>query len=106
MRGSQALFQDFFEADAVPAETACKRKGRSAELHSQRNECLIERYYFYGKYTDKRYLSILETISREFFISIVTIPDLIQDNYDVLDSLRKTQPARTYFSKKWPHLVW
>jgi len=103
MRGSQSIFRDVFENRPAPEE---KRKGRSATLHSQRNECLIARYYYYGKFTDKRYLSILETLSFEFHLSTVTIPELINDHIEQLSTLKAKQPAKSYFVKRWPHLVW
>lgn len=106
-RGSLSLFKDFFEDNPVPVDVAeAKRKGRSAELILQRNECLVERYYYYGKFTDKRYLKILEQLSFEFFLSTVTIPEVINENFETLSALRQQKPVRPYFTKKWPHLVW
>lgn len=102
MRGSNTLFADIFE-DQQPVK---QRKGRSSTLIAQRNECLIDRYYFYGKFCDKRYTSILKTLSLEFFISEVTIPEVITDNETFLHSLKKQQPTPQHFKKKWPHLVW
>jgi hypothetical protein len=105
-RGSLTLFANVFNEE-VPSEVLSKpRKGRSSELHSQRNDCLIDRYYFYGKYTEKRYLAILEDLSHEFFISTVTIPELITENYELLLALKEKKPSKQYFLKKWPHLVW
>lgn len=83
-----------------------RRKGRSAELHDLRNECLVARYYFYGKFTDKRYSKILEDLSREFFLSTVTIPEVLDENFESLNELRNQQPTESFFKKKWPHLVW
>ena len=104
MRGSQSLFADIFEEP--PSMVERSRKGRSAQLHARRNECLIDRYYFKGKFTDKRYNKIISELSEEFFISPVTIPDLINDNFQLLASLKKQQPEKSYFVKKWSHLSW
>lgn len=104
MRGSQTLFTDVFKT-AVP-DLKAQRKGRSAQLHTLRNECLVSRYYYYGKFTDKRYLTILEMLSREFFISTVTIPEVLNANFGLLNTLKEQQPKKAYFAKKWPHLVW
>jgi hypothetical protein len=104
-RGSLTLFNDIFVAEETPVLTV-QRKGRSPELISKRNECLVSRYYFLGKFTDNRYNKILDTLEDEFFISTVTIPEIITENYELLVELKQKQPNRDYFKKKWPHLVW
>ncbi len=102
-RGSNTLFADIFEA---PVEGVTQRKGRSADLHARRKECLVDRYFYYGKLTEKRYPLILEKLSVEFFLSTVTIPEIIDGNYSQLVELKKAAPDSNYFKKKWPHLVW
>lgn len=104
MRGSLTLFKDFFEQP----ETAVKvrRKGRSQELNEQRNECLVSRYYYYGKFTEKRYMVILEDLSREFFLSPTTISEVVNDNITILAKLKREQPVKQFFTKRWPHLTW
>lgn len=105
MRGSLSLFTDIFEQPVTPGPEV-RRKGRSPELHAKRNECLIDRYYYYGKFMDRRYESIIKTLSEEFFISPVTIPEVIAENSSLLLNLKKNQPSKNWFSKKWPHLSW
>jgi hypothetical protein len=103
-RGSLKLFKDLIDEQPQLKE---KKQGRSAELHTKRNECLIERYHYYLNFTDKRYMSILAILQEEFFInSDFTIPQVIDDNYESLIKLKSLQPAKDYFKKKWPHLVW
>lgn len=103
MRGQQSLFQEVF----VPATTlTVSRQGRSERLHNRRNECLIDRYYFYGKFTDKRYDSILKTLEDEFFLEEITLQKRLSENFELLSKLKSEQPAKSYFVKKWPHLVW
>jgi hypothetical protein len=104
MRGANTLFKNVFQKQK--SEVTKKRKGRSPELHALRNECLVDRYYYYGKFSDKRYTIIIETLSHEFFISPITIPELLSKNYSKIDKLKKQLPAKTYFVKKWPHLRW
>jgi len=101
MRGSNTLFADIFEVPALPKQ----KKGRNKDLHDLRNECLIERYFYYGT---KRlsYHAILETIGKEFFVSTYTIPYLIADHSAHLQKLKQEKPAIKYFKDKWPHLVW
>lgn len=104
-RGSNTLFADIFEETTTTAPEA-RRKGRSPKHNARRNECLIDRYYYYGKYEQKRYSIILETLSEEFFLSPVTIPEVLTENFDQLDLLKRSKPGPGYFKKKWPHLVW
>lgn len=103
MRGQQSLFENMFVA--VP-ELTVSRQGRSEELIKERNECLVSRYYYYGKFTDKRYEAIMNELKKEFFIETTTIEERIQENFEKLAELKKQQPQKNYFKDKWPHLVW
>jgi hypothetical protein len=103
IRGQQKLFKEVFVE--APALTA-KRQGRSETLHNLRNECLVDRFYFYGKFTDKRYSAILDLLKFEFFLETFTIQERINENYGLLSELKLKQPGKNYFHKKWPHLVW
>jgi hypothetical protein len=102
LRGSLTLFADIFE---TPAPKLVK-KGRSSQLHDKRNECLVDRYYFYANFSDKRYSAIIEILSVEFFLSTVTIPELLQANQAQIRALKKQNPGKVWFKGKWPHLTW
>lgn len=99
----KTLFEDVFEQPPVLTVT---RQGRSDYLHNQRNECLVERYYFYGKFTNNRYEAILDTLKHEFFIEAETIQDRISENFHIIERLKSEQPPKSYYQKKWPYLVW
>jgi|SRR6185312_16361955 len=101
MRGQNTLFADIFDTPQLPRQ----KKGRSKDLHDLRNECLIDRYFYYGSQR-MSYSAVLETISREFFVSIYTIPYLIADHAAQLQRLKGEKPSPKYFREKWPHLVW
>jgi hypothetical protein len=107
-RGSQTLFKNIFtevnSSSSSPAEK--QRKGRSEALNNKRNECLLDRYFFYGKFSGLRYELILEVLSSEFFLSEVTIPKIVDENLEKLIQLKKQLPDKKYFQNKWPHLVW
>lgn len=102
-RGTNKNFADIFEDELAKPK---KHKGRGRELHNKRNECLIDRYYYYGKFEKLRYSIILETLSTQFFISHITISEIIDDNYQQLLDLKKKEPSIVYFKKKWLHLNW
>jgi len=104
MRGSNTLFSDIF-IETATEQTAKPSKGRSADLHQRRNELLINRYYYYG-IQKLRYDFILEKLSDEFFLSVITIPFTIAENYTILHKVKKEQPTKQALQKKWPHLVW
>lgn len=115
--GVRTLFQEIFMPEtAIPDK---QRKGRSSTLIEKRNECLLDRYYWHGRkqIDGKRidYSSLLETVSNEFFLSMVTIPDIVDANYTYLTTLKsdwpiwdrqKEEKMRKHFQLKWPHLVW
>lgn len=100
-RGSNTLFADIFDTPQLPKQ----KKGRNKYLHDLRNECLIDRYFYYGAQR-LSYVAILDTISREFFVSTFTIPYLIADHTAQLQRLKMDKPSAKYFKEKWPHLAW
>jgi hypothetical protein len=81
-------------------------KGRDTGLHARRNKCLLDRYYYYNQYTEKRYEAIVEHLRSEFFLSARTIADLIDTNNDYLTELKKRKPKITTLEIRWPHLKW
>ena len=103
MRGQQLLFEQLIDKDT---QLTVSRQGRSQQLHDLRNECLIDRYFFYLKFTDKRYDAILEKLKQEFFLEAFTIQERITEGYEFLAKLKQEPPQKNYFVKKWPHLVW
>lgn len=115
-RGTMVLFKEVFQEPTLTVSSEEKEKGRSKELIAKRNECLVHRYWYYGNYPVKldnkvegklSYLSILAILQEEFFInSEFTIPQVLNECYDMLDELRTKKPSKDYFKKKWPHLVW
>lgn len=107
MRGSQSIFTNMFE-EAQKVSVSRQRKGRSNVLHNARNEALIARYYFYCKFFENKlnYDYIISKLATEFYLSTVTIPEIITANTDKLSELKKEQPALKFFKEKWPYMVW
>ncbi|MEO6456550.1 MAG: hypothetical protein ABIN97_20910 [Ginsengibacter sp.] len=106
-RGSKKIFSDLFE---TPFQK--HKKGRSKKLYILRNECLLDRYIYYGHLSGKRYDLILKILSNDFFLSESTIADLLNCNYEKLSSLKKSYQALSQIAikkklkSKWPHLSW
>lgn len=106
VKGATTLFKELFY-DEAPVVTMKPRKGRNDELNNLRNECLISRYYYTGRENPKiSYDALIKDIAAQFFISTFTVHDVLQDNYSFLFGLKKENPGKAYFVKKWPHLVW
>lgn len=103
MHGQAKLFNDVFVS---PPELTVSRPGRNEDLVNKRDECLVDRYYYYGKFSLMRYDAILQSLQDEFFIEEFTIQKRINQNYDQLAQLKTQKPQRDFFKKKWPHLVW
>lgn len=103
MRGVHTLFADIFTEQELPKQS---NKGRNADLIAQRNECLIDRYFYLGETTGLRYELLVKRVAQEFFLSAVTVPEIINDNLDKLLQLKKAKPGKKYFQEKWQHLAW
>jgi hypothetical protein len=107
MRGSQTLLLFCIDKPSEAADSSARRKkGRSEILNKKRNECLAARFFFYLNFTDRRYDKIIADLSKEFFLSAATIPDVLTDNAVLLNELRINKPDKKYFVSNWPHLNW
>lgn len=104
MRGN-SLFTSLFDT-LEPLPVKDLRKGRNADHDARRNEALLARFYYLGRFTEKRYSAIMQQISDEFYLSERRIQDIMQQQSDVLRKLRQQQPAATWFVHEYPHLVW
>jgi hypothetical protein len=99
MRGRQKLFDDSISED-------CVRQGRSAKLHSDRNKALVYRYYHYQCHTQLRFGAILERLSMEFYISTFTVQKSIDEQFSLLNDLKKQRPTTSDLRKLYPYLNW
>lgn len=104
MRGN-GLFTSLFDT-LEPLPVKDLRKGRNADHDTRRNEALIARYYYLGRYTDKRYRAIMQQLSDEFYLSERRIQDIMQQQSGILRQLRQLQPVAQWFVRQYPHLVW
>ena len=102
MRGSNILFTDYLPI----TQPEKQRRGRSETFDSQRNECLIYRYQYFGASTGFRYEILVKIIARQFWLSEVTVVNILQLNYDLRTQARKEQRDKKYLQQKWPHLTW
>lgn len=104
MRGSTLFDNIIFEEVIAPKE----RKGRNNSLHIKRNECLMDRYFYYAKIIGLNYPKTLEELEKEFWLCMSTIPQIMEkpDNQLYLRRLKMQQPAKSFFVKKWPHFSW
>ena len=96
----------------IPKVEHEKKKGRSLKLISRRNECLLDRYLYYGRLSGKRYDLIIEELSTDFFLSNNTIAELLSDNYEKLSTLKKSYQDlseiqfKNKLKNRWPKLSW
>jgi hypothetical protein len=103
MRG-QKRFDALFTIGTIPKTG--NKKGRDSRLLSRRNECITDRYYYYGQHTQKRYEVIMKLMSNEFFLSIDTIPEIIGGSAKQLAELKQSKPAVGHFRLKWSFMKW
>jgi hypothetical protein len=110
MRGERlfndlSLFPD--ETNAQPDEV--KSRGRDADLVRRRNERLCARLHWYKvTYSKWSYPAILESLSTEFDLSIVTIPQILEQDEWQRETRRlwNENPNISYFKNKWPWIKW
>lgn len=98
------LFNDIVEI--IPPKKQCK--GRDKAFIEKRNQCMIDRLFFYKKMYHWDYDYVLSRLSDEFFLSPVTIPKILElpESQLYLRTLKLEQPGREKFAQKWPHLKW
>lgn len=104
-RGSKSLFADVIFDDVLPKK---ERKGRNSLHYTKRNECLIDRFFFYAKIIGYNYPKTLGLLEAEFWICESTIPQVMEkpDNQLYLRRLKMEQPDIKIFRQKWPHFNW
>lgn len=102
-RGTLKIYKNIFNPSTSPSR---KSRGRSRTLIAERNQCLVARYYYYGQFSKKTYNKIIEQLSHEFFLSTVTITEIITEHMEVLDRLKEAKPVLSFFSDQWQHLKW
>ncbi len=101
MRGIRT-HSDFFN-DTVDTK---HRKGRSKTLHQSRNLAILYRYYYYSKFTKMRYDLVIEALSNEFYLSHITLVELINDNIEVLSKVKKESPSIAFLKTNYKHYNW
>lgn len=102
MRGKQR-FDAFFAINEPETPT---RRGRNSKLIQRRNKCIADRYYYYGHLTQKRFDVIMKLLSREFFLSVDTLPAIIDSCTERLETLKEMKPTVKYFRLQWPFMKW
>ena len=106
-RGSNKLFREL-----IKDENVSHTKGRSETLYKKRNCCLIERYIFYVICSEKRYEAIIDQLSDDFFLSPVTISNILSLNYGELSRIKKEYQEQDHkklyktLTSKWPAFNW
>jgi hypothetical protein len=101
MRG-QKVFNELVKGkENIPGN-----KGRSNKLVTRRNDCLIARYYYFGAFRKLSYEDTIRELVAEFFLSPVTIANIIQNNTEQIQQLKEKALVLHYFQNHWPHLRW
>lgn len=106
-RGSLTLFKNIFEEPVVQVSE------KKESIRQRKVDCMIDYYYFTARKTKHSYPNLLELLSDVFFLSTITISDIIQGNIDKLHALKEKYKSeenidkiQKQFRNKWPHLVW
>ena len=102
MRG-QRVYKEIIKGSGISNTI---HRGRNNSLVSKRNECLAARYYYWGFYKNLSYEEILRLLVSEFFLSPVTIGNIILGQTEYLAAMKQKGPSLYYLQTRWPHLKW
>lgn len=102
MRGAKFFNEQIKDDGLVKAA----RKGRSDRLVAKRNECLVARSFYYGYYKNKVYDEMLQLLEAEFFLSKVTISQILQAHSEQIVKLKEKKRSLFFFQSRWEHLRW
>lgn len=105
MQRGNGIFNTLF-SDDTPQVIEKQSKGRNGDLIAERNEFLLDRYFYYGFYTDKRNAVVLALMQKEVFLTERRIYDIVSENITYLTELRKAPPTVKALAQKYPHVTW
>ena len=103
MRGEQVIFKN---TDINDCEAKQIKKGRNSSLLKERNRALIYRYYYYKNNSSLRYEAIIMKLRVEFYLSEITIVEIITSNVEVLLEVQKSNPSVSLLKKQFQHFNW
>lgn len=101
MRGKK-LFQSIRTTTPEPE----KRVATRVQMLSQRDECLLVRYYFYAVLKGFNYEDTLYKLRTEFFISPDRIARIVERNLERLRQLKENKLTKYNMKDKWPQFKW
>lgn len=113
-RGSVSLHKSLFDLEPVNVTTV------EVSMTDKRNECLVDFYYYTGqkqieykgRFIKMAYSDLLEIVSNTFFISSITVHNVLQSNRDKLALVKQQwkdkseDEMKKHFQTKWPQFVW
>jgi hypothetical protein len=90
----------------IPQNPVTGKPGRNMELVTERNTCMMYRYFYYCYHKRMLYNEAIDQLSREYYITEYTIKTLIQENLDMVSEIRNIPDVLVYCKDKWKHMVW
>lgn len=104
-RGQRTLFTDLIYEKT---ETTSLKliKGRNEDLLDLRNECLVTRYVYMMQLTGWRLDLLKRMLSKDFFLRMRTVEDILDANYQLVKTTRVNLPGKKEVEKKWPQYSW
>ncbi len=114
-RGSQSIFKNLFNEPAT-APASPEQPTR----HQKKIQCIIDYYYctgrkkvpVSGRMVSINYFSLINLVAETFFLSPVTVREIIESNREKTDLLKQEwkdkepEAIQKAMQKKWPMLVW
>ena len=96
-----------FGREVAETEQEQDKKGRNAAMIDARNEHLLYRFCHYRQNPRTAYDWILDQLSKEFYITPLTIGQIIMEHQDRLSRIAKVErPSAKDMEKKYPWMNW
>ncbi len=101
------LFNSLFEDEQTIVEaTKPQNCIRDAQLIAERNDFLFHRFYYKSKMLRRLYPDCIKELSREVWLTKITLQKLIQANGDAILQIKKQAPTVKDLQKKFPWIIW
>lgn len=115
-RGHTSIYKNLFDE---PVGSAAPETPQPT-IREKKVECILETYYYYGrkettvngKPVRMNYTALLEVVAANFFISTITLHDIVSKNMDKITILKQEWKSRPiaelqkHMARKWPMFVW
>jgi hypothetical protein len=89
----------------LPASLPLTQKRTRNCFQGKRNEDMLIRYYYYSVYHKFRYEYCIQLLEKEFYLTGITIAELLVKNLNAFNRLADQDPSIEDMRKNCPHFL-